>query len=135
MLTDFRAFILRGNVAELAVAVVIGAAFGAVVTSLVTNILTPIISIPGSVNFAQLSIEVGGGTILYGAFLNSVVAFLLIAAAVFFFVVRPLNALMARRKVEPEVASTTRNCPYCISSIPVEARACAFCTREVPASV
>ncbi|HWH36101.1 MAG TPA: large conductance mechanosensitive channel protein MscL [Acidimicrobiales bacterium] len=134
MLNDFKAFILRGNVAELAVAVVIGAAFGAVVTSLVTNILTPLISIPGSVNFDQLTIEIGGGVIMYGAFINSVIAFLLIAAAVFFFVVRPLNALMARRRTEPDVATTTRDCPFCVSSIPVTARACAFCTRELPAA-
>jgi large conductance mechanosensitive channel len=134
MLKDFKAFILRGNVVDLAVGVVIGAAFGAVVTSLVTDVVTPIISIPGKTNFGNLSLKVGGGVIAYGAFLNAVVAFVLVAAAVFFFVVKPVNLLMARRKTEPDVESTTRDCPYCLSSIPVGARACAFCTREVPAA-
>jgi large conductance mechanosensitive channel len=132
MLKDFKAFILRGNVVDLAVGVVIGAAFGAVITSLVTDIFTPILAIPGNTDFSDLKITAGGGEILYGNFLNAVIAFLLIAAAVFFFIVRPVNALMARRKTEPDVESTTRDCPWCLSAIPVGARACAFCTREVP---
>ena len=134
MLKDFKAFILRGNVVDLAVGVVIGAAFGAVIVSLVKDVITPIISIPGETNFGELSFKVGGGVIAYGNFLNAVVAFLLIAAAVFFLVVKPVNALMARRKTEPDVESTTRDCPFCLSSIPIGARACAFCTREVPAA-
>jgi large conductance mechanosensitive channel len=132
MLKDFKAFILRGNVVDLAVGVVIGAAFGAVVASFVKDVVTPIVSIPGSVNFENLTWKIGGGVIAYGSFFNAVITFLLIAAAVFFFVVKPVNALMARRKTEPDVESTTRDCPYCLSSIPVAARACAFCTREVP---
>ncbi len=133
MLKDFKAFILRGNVVDLAVGVVIGAAFGTVIASLVKDVITPIISIPGETNFGELSFTVGGGVIAYGNFLNAVIAFVLVAAAVFFLVVKPVNALMARRKTEPDVESTTRDCPFCLSSIPVGARACAFCTREVPA--
>ena len=133
MLKDFKAFILRGNVVDLAVGVVIGAAFGAVVASLVRDVITPIISIPGTTNFENLTWDIGGGVIAYGSFLNAVIAFVLLAGAVFFFVVKPVNLLMARRKTEPDVESTTRDCPFCLSSIPVAARACAFCTREVPA--
>ena len=133
MLKDFKAFLLRGNVVDLAVAVVLGAAFGAVVTSLVTNILTPILAIPGSADFSGLQFDINGSVFRYGAFLNSVIAFISIAAAVFFFVVRPVNALMARRKTEPDVESTTRECPECLSSIPQAARRCAFCTAEVSA--
>lgn len=128
MLKEFRAFILRGNVVDLAVAVVIGAAFGAVVTSLVANILTPIIAIPGTADFNSLSWTIGGSEILYGAFLNSLIAFLMIAAAVFFFVIRPLNTLMARRKTQPDVESTTKTCSECLSDIPKDAKRCAFCT-------
>jgi large conductance mechanosensitive channel len=133
MFKDFKAFILRGNVVDLAVGVVIGAAFGAVVSSLVTDLLTPLLAIPGETNFSNLKFTIGGGEFTYGNFLNAVIAFLSIAGAVFFFVVRPVNALMARRKTEPDVESTTRECPWCLSSIPMGARACAFCTREVPA--
>jgi large conductance mechanosensitive channel len=131
MLKDFKAFILRGNVVDLAVGVVIGAAFAAVVTSFVDNILTPIIAIPGSADFSELDIVVSGSNIQYGEFLNALIAFLLIAAAVFFVVVRPVNALMARRKTQPEVDETVKECPHCISSIPASARVCAFCTRDV----
>ena len=133
MLKDFKAFILRGNVVDLAVGVVIGAAFAAVVTSFVDNILTPIIAIPGSADFSDLDIVVSGSNVQYGRFLNAVIAFLLIAAAVFFLVVRPVNALMARRKTQPEVDETVKECPHCISSIPASARVCAFCTRDVAA--
>jgi large conductance mechanosensitive channel len=135
MFKEFRTFVLRGNVIDLAVAVVIGAAFGALVTSLVENILTPIIALPGSVDFAGLSIEAGPagpeGDIFYGRFLNALISFLLIAAAIFFFIVKPVNALMARFKTEPEVAGTTKSCPHCLSSIPIAASRCAFCTQEV----
>jgi len=132
MFKDFKAFILRGNVVDLAVGVVIGAAFGAVIESLVTDVFTPLLAIPAETNFANLRFTVGGGVIAYGNFLNALVTFVSIAAAVFFFVVRPVNILMARRKTEPDVESTTRECPWCVSSIPTTARACAFCTREVP---
>jgi large conductance mechanosensitive channel len=134
VLKDFKAFILRGNVVDLAVGVVIGAAFAAVVTSFVDNILTPIIAIPGSADFGDLDIVVSGSSIRYGRFLNALIAFLLIAAAVFFVVVRPVNTLMARRKTQPEVDETVKACPHCVSSIPASARVCAFCTRDVAAA-
>lgn len=134
MLKDFKAFLLRGNVVDLAVAVVIGTAFGAVVTALVKDLVTPLISIPGTVNFSALHLKVRNSVFAYGDFLNVLLAFVLIAAAVFFFVVRPVNALMARRKTEPDVVSTTKDCPHCLSSIPVAATVCAFCTRDVAAT-
>ncbi len=133
MLKDFKAFILRGNVVDLAIAVIIGAAFGAVVTSLVEDVVTPILAIPGETNFGELSFSIGGGDFAYGAVINAIISFLVIAAAVFFLVVKPVNALMARRKTEPDVESTTKDCAYCLSSIPVGASVCAFCTRDVAA--
>ena len=131
MLKEFKAFLLRGNVVDLAVAVVIGAAFGAVIASFVANILTPLIAIPGTTDFSDLKVTIGGGTFMYGQFLNDLLAFLLIAAAVFFFVVRPINALMARRKTQPDVESETKECPECLSNIPAAARRCAFCTTTL----
>src|SRR5215218_9423196 len=103
MLKEFKTFILRGNIAELAIAVVIGGAFGAVVTAFVENLLTPLIAIPGTADFSELKFTIGGSDFLYGNFLNALISFVLIAAAVFFIVVKPLNALMARRKTEPDV--------------------------------
>ena len=131
MLKDFKAFILRGSVVDLAVGVVIGAAFGAVVSALVKDLITPLISIPGKTNFSDLKFTVRDSVFLYGDFLNALVSFLLIATAVYFFVVVPVNKLMARRKTEPDVESTTRDCPECLSAIPQAARRCAFCTAEV----
>lgn len=128
MLKEFKAFLLRGNVVDLAVAVVIGAAFGAVVASFVANLLTPLVAIPGATDFSSLKFSVGGGVFRYGQFLNDLLAFILVAAAVFFFVVKPVNMLMARHKTEPEVEATTKECPECLSSIPSGARRCAFCT-------
>src|SRR4051812_42021208 len=116
-LKDFKAFVLRGNVLDLAVAVVIGAAFGAVVTALVKDLITPILAIPGKTDFSALKFSIRKSQFFYGDFLNAVVSFVSIAGAVFFFVVRPVNKLMARRKTEPDVLSTTRDCPYCLSSI------------------
>lgn len=131
---DFKKFILRGNVVDLAVGVVIGAAFGGVVTALVKDLITPIISIPGKINFPDLSVKVGGGVIRYGDFLNTVISFLLIAASVFFLIVRPVNWLMERRKTETPVEPTTRDCPFCLSKIPLQATRCAFCTATVEAA-
>jgi large conductance mechanosensitive channel len=128
---EFKKFILRGNVVDLAVGVVVGAAFGSVVTALVKDIITPILTIPGKINFPNLSVKIGGGEILYGDFLNTVISFLLIAFAVFFFIVRPVNWLMERRKTETPVEPTTRECPQCLSNIPRQATRCAFCTSEV----
>lgn len=129
MLKDFRAFILRGNVVDLAVAVVIGTAFGAVVTALVKDLITPIIAaIFGKPSFANLSFTINSSQFLYGDFIDAVLAFLSIAAAVFFFVVQPINAVMRRRKTQPDVESETRPCSECLSDIPIQARKCAFCT-------
>ena len=128
MLKDFKAFLLRGNVVDLAVAVVIGAAFGAVVASFVANLLTPLIAIPGSTDFSALKFRLGGGVFRYGQFLNDLLAFMLISAAIFFFVVKPVNALMTRHKTEPDVESKTKECPQCLSNIPPAASRCAFCT-------
>ena len=129
---DFRQFILRGNLVDLAVAVVIGAAFGAVVTALVADLVTPLIAaIGGKPNFAGLSFTVNKSHFLYGAFVDSLFAFLVIALVVFYFVIKPVNALMNRRRTEPEVDQPTRECPECLSQIPVAARRCAFCTSEV----
>ena len=132
---DFKAFILRGNVIDLAVGVAIGVAFATVVTSFTKNLLTPILAIPGDqVSFADVDFSIREATFRYGAFIDDVIGFVLIAAALFFLVVRPINNLMARRKTEPDVLSTTRDCPYCLSSIPIAASRCAFCTADVGAA-
>ena len=132
---DFKAFILRGNVIDLAVGVAIGAAFATVVTSFTKNLLTPILAIPGNQpSFASLDFSIRKATFRYGAFIDDFITFVLIAAALFFVVVRPINKLMARRKTEPEVLSSTRDCPYCLSSIPIAASRCAFCTADVGAA-
>jgi large conductance mechanosensitive channel len=134
-LTEFKQFLLRGSVVDLAVGIVIGVAFGAVVTALVADLLTPLVAaIFGSTYFGDLSFTIHGSRFLYGDFLNKVISFVTIAAAVFFLVVRPVNTLMARRKTEPPADETTRNCPECLSEIPREARRCAFCTAEVGAA-
>ena len=131
---DFKEFLLRGNLVETAVGIVIGLAFAAVVTALVADLITPLIAaISGSHDFSSLTFTVHGSRFGYGDFINKVIAFLLIAAAVFFLVVRPVNALMARRKTEPPVDEPVRACPECLSEIPVAARRCAFCTTEVGA--
>ena len=129
MLKDFKTFLLRGNVVDLAVAVVIGAAFGAVITALVRDLLTPIIAlILGKPNFSGLAFTINSSHFLYGDFINYLVSFISVAAAVFFFVVQPINALMRRRKTQPDVESETRPCTECLSDIPRQARRCAFCT-------
>jgi large conductance mechanosensitive channel len=132
-LTEFKDFILRGNVVDLAVAVVVGAAFGAVVTALVSDLFTPLIGaiFGGHGAFDGLSFTIHHSVFLYGAFLDSIISFVVIAAAIFFLVVKPLNALALRRQrgVEPEV--TTRPCPECLTEIPKLATRCAACTAEV----
>ena len=134
MLKDFKAFVLRGNVVDLAVGIVIGAAFGAVVASFVENLLSPLVAIPGSSvsRFADYHFTVGGGDFRYGQVIIDIVTFMLVAAAVFFLVVRPVNALMNRHKTEPDVQSPTKQCAECLSSIPRDARRCAYCTSEQP---
>ena len=132
MLKEFRDFVMRGNVVDLAVAVVIGAAFGAVVNSAVTDLITPLIAaVGGEPSFDALSFTFNGSEVSYGRFLNQLLTFLLIAAVVFFLVVKPLNAVMARLRPERPVDEPTRACPECLSDIPRAARRCAFCTAEV----
>lgn len=129
---EFRMFLLRGNVIDLAVAVVIGTAFGAVVTSFVDNLLTPIITaIVGEPDFSGLTFEINDSVFGYGAFLTALISFVLIAAAVFFVVIKPMNALVARMQHEEPADPTTRKCPECLSEIPMAARRCAFCTAQV----
>jgi large conductance mechanosensitive channel len=129
----FRKFILRGNVVDLAVGVVIGAAFGTVVSSLVKDLITPIIgAIGGKPDFSRISLTVNKSEFLYGDFLNAVISFLIIAAAIYFLVVLPVNTLMARYKTEPDVEAPTKECPECLSNIPASATRCAFCTVEQP---
>ena len=131
--TEFRSFILRGNMIDLAVGVVIGAAFTGVVTAFTKDLITPLIGIPGKISLGEISFSINGSKFLVGEFLNSAISFVLVAFVVFFFVVKPVNVLMAHRKTETAVEPTTRECPYCISSIPIAATRCAFCTTEVPA--
>jgi large conductance mechanosensitive channel len=131
-LKDFREFLLRGNLVDMAVGIVIGVAFAAVVTALVADLVTPLIaSIGGQPDFSTLKFKINGSQFLYGSFLNALITFVVIAAVVFFFVVKPVNALMKRYRTEPPVDETTRECPHCLSQIPVAARRCAFCTQEV----
>ena len=132
LVSDFKQFVLRGNVVDLAVAVVIGTAFAAVIKALVTDLLTPIIAlIFGKPSFEDLSFTINGSHFLYGDFLNALITFLSIAAAVFFFVVAPINALMKRRAQEDP---DTKECPECTSAIPVKARRCPQCTAQLGAS-
>ena len=131
---EFKEFLLRGNLVELAVAVVIGVAFAALVDSLVKDLVTPLIAaIGGKQDFSALTFTINGSVFRYGAFLNALLSFLIIAAVVYFLVVKPVNALMARRKTEPPVDESVRECPECLSSIPAGARRCAFCTAELRA--
>jgi large conductance mechanosensitive channel len=129
---EFRQFILRGSLVDLAVAVVIGTAFAAVITALVADLITPLIAaIGGNPNFAALSFTVNGSHFLYGHFFNALLTFVIVAAVLFFLVIKPVNALLNARRTEPDVEQTTRDCPECLSQIPVAARRCAFCTAEV----
>ncbi len=128
---EFQTFILRGNVVDLAVGVVIGAAFTGVVTAFTKDILTPIIGIPGKMNFSEYAFTINGSKFLIGEFLNTLISFVLTALVVFFLVVRPVNWLVARRKVDTPAEETTRECPQCLSKIPLKATRCAFCTSEV----
>lgn len=129
---DFKEFLLRGNLVEMAVGIVIGLAFAALVTAFVSNLITPLLAaIGGESDFANLSFTINESRFRYGAFINALISFLLIAAVIFFLVVKPVNALMARRRTEVPVDEQTRACPECLSEIPVPARRCAFCTAEV----
>jgi large conductance mechanosensitive channel len=153
MLKDFKAFIMRGNVVDLAVGIVIGAAFGAIISSLVKDVFMPPIGLLlGNVDFANLFVilkegtvsgpyaslaaaqQAGAVTINYGVFINALISFLILAAAIFFFVVKPLNKIAARQKATAAPAPdapTTKDCPYCATSIPVKAQRCPNCTSEL----
>ena len=130
--TDFKQFILRGNVLDLAVGIVIGVAFGAVVTAFVKDLLTPLIAaIFGKPDFSRLLFEINGSRFLIGDFLNVAIAFITVAFALFLFVVKPANALTSRMRSGRSPDPSTRKCPECLSEIPIEARRCSFCTVEV----
>jgi large conductance mechanosensitive channel len=132
MLSGFKQFILRGNVVDMAVGVVMGAAFGAVVTALTKDLLTPLIAaIVGKPDFSAISFKVGETIFPIGDFINAVVAFLLVAGAVYFFVITPLNAMMARFNPKEAAAPTTKPCPQCLSEIPLAAKRCGHCTQPV----
>ncbi len=129
VLNDFKAFLLRGNVIDLAVAVVIGASFKSIVDAFVSDLVTPLIgAFGGEPDFSSLDFTINSSRFLYGDFLNQVISFVIIAAVIFFFVITPVNALMARAKKEPPADPTLKKCPECISDIPVNAKRCAFCT-------
>ena len=130
MLTGFRQFLLRGNVIDLAVAVIIGGAFGTVVAAMVKDLLTPLIAaVVGQPDFSAITFTVNGSQFLIGDFINALIAFVLVSAAVYFFVVVPVNALAARRaRGEAPPDPTTKKCPECLSEVPIGARRCAFCT-------
>lgn len=130
--SGFKQFILRGNVVDLAVGVVMGAAFGTVVSGFVKDLLTPLIAaVVGKQDFSALKFTINGSQFLYGDLMNALVSFLLIAGAVYYFVVLPVNTLMARAKKEQPADPTTKKCPECKSEIAVDARRCAFCTSQV----
>jgi len=127
---DFKEFLLRGNLVD--VGIVIGVAFAALVTALVSDLITPLIAaIGGKPNFSGLSFTIHKSHFLYGDFINAVISFLVIAAVVFFLVVKPVNALLARRKAEPPIDEQVRQYPECLSEVPVLANRCAFCTAEI----
>jgi large conductance mechanosensitive channel len=131
----FKAFLLRGNVVELAIAVVIGVAFGVVITAFVKDLVTPLIAaIGGQPDFSSMSFTVNNSKFLYGDFLNALIAFVIIAAVIYFFVVVPYTALVQRARKEPPADPTTKKCPECLSAIPIDARRCAFCGEIVGAA-
>jgi large conductance mechanosensitive channel len=132
LVKDFRAFLLRGNLVDMAVGIVIGIAFAALVTALVKDLITPIIAaIAGKHDFSALSFTIHGSRFLYGDFINAMIAFVSIAAAVFFFVVKPFTAMTERLQKDPPADESVRACPECLSPIPRAASRCAFCTTQV----
>lgn len=132
MLKEFKQFLLKGNVVDLAVGVVIGAAFGAVVTAMVTDFLTPFVAAIAKVpDFSGLIFTVNGSKFMYGHFLNTLISFILISTTIFFFVVKPMNSLISRSRKEPPADPSTKKCPECLSEIPLEARRCSYCTQII----
>ncbi len=129
----FKQFLLRGNVVDMAVGIVVGAAFGTVVTSFVKDLLTPLIAaVVHAPDFSGIAFELRGSKFLIGDFVNAIVSFLIIATAVYFAVVLPVNTLVTRMTKKPPVAPTTKKCPECLSEIPIQAKKCAFCTSTLP---
>ena len=134
MLSGFKRFLLRGNVVDMAVGIVIGAAFGTVVSSLVKDLLTPLIAaIVKAPDFSNLSFTLNNSKFLFGDFVNAVVSFVIVAAAVYFFVVLPVSALLAKVQPQEAAAPATRQCPECLSDIPIDARRCKFCSQPLAA--
>lgn len=133
-MTGFKKFLLRGNLVDLAVAVVIGAAFGALVVALVKDLITPLLgAIGGKADFSMLSFTINNSKFLYGDFLNALIAFVILAVVIYFFVVAPFSSLLERFKPTPEEPAPVQPCPHCLSSVPVAATVCAFCTRDLAA--
>jgi large conductance mechanosensitive channel len=134
MAGGFKQFLLRGNVVDLAVGVVVGAAFGAVVTAFTKDLLTPLIAaVAGKPDFSAIQFTINGSKFPVGDFINAVVSFLIVASAIYYLVVLPINALVSRARKEPPADPTTKKCPECVSEIPIQARKCAFCTSALPA--
>lgn len=132
MLKGFKQFILRGNVIDLAVGVVIGAAFGALVNSIVKDLLTPLIAaIAKQPDFSGIVLTLNGSSLMIGSFLNSFLSFLIVAIAVYFFVVAPINTLMSKLNKQPPADPTHKKCPLCLSEIPIEAKKCSHCTADL----
>lgn len=130
---EFKQFLMRGNVVDLAIAVVIGVVFGAVISAFIADLITPLIAaIGGQPDFSTLTVTLHNSVFRYGDFINALITFIVVAAVVFFFIVKPMNALIARSRKEPPADPTTRKCPECLSEIPIDARRCAYCTSEVP---
>jgi large conductance mechanosensitive channel len=128
---DFKDFILKGNVMDLAVAVVIGVAFNAVITAFVTDLITPLIGIPGHVDFSAVTYTVNSSVFMVGSFVNALIGFITIALVVFFFIVKPVSKMKEMSSKKTVVPATTKQCPECLSMIPIKAKRCAFCTSKV----
>ena len=129
---DFKEFLLRGNLVDMAVGIVVGVAFAAVITAFVSDLITPLIAaIGGNHDFSSLTFTVHKSRFLYGSFINALLSFVLVAAVMFWLVIKPVNRLMTMRRVEGPVAETTRECPQCLSQIPIAAHRCAFCTSQL----
>lgn len=132
MLKDFKQFLLRGNVVDLAIGVVVGASFGTIVTALVNDLINPLISMIAKIpDFSNLSITINNSKFLYGHFINTVISFILVASAIFFFVVKPMNLLIKSSKKKAPIDDTKKKCSECLSEIPKGAKRCAFCTHIV----
>jgi len=128
---EFKDFIMKGDVIDLAVGVIIGLAFNSVITAFVTDIITPLIGIPGHVNFASWTYTINGSVFSIGLFINTVVSFITIALVVFFFIVKPVSKMKETTTKKVQVSPTTKQCPECLSNIPIGAKRCAFCTSKV----